>query len=66
VEWASSSPADGQTVFACTGDTVTLTWQYVLGEGETVVDKKWYDQDGKLMAFMHGEDFFPTGNVNGR
>jgi hypothetical protein len=53
-------------VFACTGDTVTLKWDYVLGEGETVVAKKWYDQDDKLVAIMSGEEFFPTGNFNGR
>jgi hypothetical protein len=62
-EWASSSPADGQIEFACSGDTpVTFTWSYVLGEGETVGDKKWHYMNGsskELLAFMTEGQFVP-------
>jgi hypothetical protein len=67
-EWASSSPADGQTVFACSGDTVTLTWQYVLGAGETAGDKEWlYDgHSEEVVAFMTHNQFLPSAAFSNR
>jgi hypothetical protein len=45
---------DGQTVFACSGDTMTLTFEYVLDAGETAGDKEWlYDEHSEeVVAFM--------------
>jgi hypothetical protein len=66
-EWTKDSLADGETVFACTGDTVTLAWEYVLGEGETPIYTKWNVND-KLPVAANDDisnrfhTFLPTFN----
>jgi hypothetical protein len=67
--WTKNSPADGATVFACSGDTVTLAWEYVLGEGERAGDTKWKTGANldQIVAYRtDGHFFVPQQQYTGR
>jgi hypothetical protein len=62
-EWTQTSPTDGQTVFACTGDTVTLAWEYKLSQDERAGDAKWKTGANldKPVAMISDGRFFAQG-----
>jgi hypothetical protein len=75
IQWSSTSPVNGLHIYACQHDTVTIHWQFVLGQGDVITDVQWiYDGHSQeaiatsthghfiaFPAFSHRMD--PVGNA---
>ncbi|XP_076450401.1 uncharacterized protein LOC143286648 [Babylonia areolata] len=68
LRWSSSSPNDGQVLYACAGGDVTLPWSYALDQGDVIVSTEWTFQGESqqlVAASIHG-NFFATPSFSGR